>query len=279
MLLITFYLQLLFSFSPINTAIAEDLTYEDIVKIIKDKKIKSVEKLIPLLPESYRTKNTFLYKSGSLQDADITNPRAIVFGDSATLILSFNGDSHQKGFNQLEIMQWRPEKRALELRLIQFPPQGKGDVDYSKPNPTRCTKCHGEDPNWKWDEVYKWKGAYGSDGDMLPDKNHYQETLDFLSFKKNAQSNEHYKHLFKKSENPVFPYATSGNELNKEKNPDPYHQYSKHTQMPNAGLSVQIAAMAAVRASRLIQKSPLFAQIQYTLLYSLLGCQYETHGS
>jgi hypothetical protein len=44
-------------------------------------------------------------RSASIQDASDAHPRAIVFGDDARFIFTFNGEPSQRGYDAVEILQ------------------------------------------------------------------------------------------------------------------------------------------------------------------------------
>ncbi|MEQ1879057.1 MAG: hypothetical protein ABL958_20625, partial [Bdellovibrionia bacterium] len=153
------------------SASAQAFTFEDLAAIIKSGNVKSIEQLLPLLPEELRADYVLMYRSRSLQDASFENPRAIMFGKDARLVLSFNGDPSHKGFSEIEAIQYREKEARFEFREIQFGAR----VDISAANPAKCLKCHqaatrtGVDPRPNWEPYSFWPGAYGAaDGFFKP---------------------------------------------------------------------------------------------------------------
>ncbi|MBY0384495.1 hypothetical protein K2X05_04985, partial [bacterium] len=73
-----------------------------------------------LVPQEFFQNYVLMYRSRSLQDASYLMPRAIVFGRSAKFIMAFNGHEKQKGYNNLEIIQYREKTQRWEFREITF---------------------------------------------------------------------------------------------------------------------------------------------------------------
>ena len=146
----------------------KDLNFDAIVRIIQKNNIQSIDALLPLLPESYRRGYALVYKSRSLQDASPENPRAIVFGSTARLVISFNGASTQKGFNDLEVMEFDEKTAAFNLHEINFPPAGTSKpAQISQVNPNKCIACHSDPPRPIWDNYPEWPGVYGASHGIL----------------------------------------------------------------------------------------------------------------
>ena len=131
---------------------------------------------------SYFAHHTLAYHSVSLHESNFENPRAIVFGDTAEFIITFNGDPSQRGYGSIEVMEFSPT-RGYAFRAIAFlrEPQNAADlIDpdeielqtgrllISKPNPAMCTSCHGKsNPRPIWEPFALWPGVYGSADDRL----------------------------------------------------------------------------------------------------------------
>lgn len=122
--------------------------------------VTTVEGLIQVLPESLRTHYTLIFQSRSLQGASYTYPRAILFGDDATFVLSFNGDPSQRGYDAVETMQFEAASSTFLFREIRFGEPGT-PPSISDANPARCTACHGTPARPIWDTAPSWPGVYG----------------------------------------------------------------------------------------------------------------------
>lgn len=88
------------------SAQGSDFSFDSLQQLIARQSIGSVEQLVTALPEDLRSHYTLVFQSRSLQDASFANPRAILFGSHATLILAFNGDPAERGFGAIETMEF-----------------------------------------------------------------------------------------------------------------------------------------------------------------------------
>jgi hypothetical protein len=178
---------------------ASDFSYEDLVKIAQDK--NSVEEVLPLLPESFRSNYTLMHSSQSLQGSSYENPRAIMFGENAKLICSFNGDPSHRGYDSLECIQFRDKERKFDFRQIQFPTSENKltKVAFSESGRTTdgaisCSMCHTQDPRPNWEEYNVWPNAYGQNDDYLGvDRDKY------FSYVKSRDQHPRYRWLIQDS--------------------------------------------------------------------------------
>jgi hypothetical protein len=144
--------------------LADAPTFETLAGYLAEHPSSSLQALLTSLPESYRSRFTLIKTSKSLQQASPLQPRAIIFGLDAKLIMTFNGDASQSGFDDLEVMQFRDETNSFELHRISFPSRRNGlsQVKISGTNPEVCLGCHGTEPVPIWGEYDEWDGAYGN---------------------------------------------------------------------------------------------------------------------
>lgn len=151
----------------------------------------TLEQYLDTLPEAHFSHYVLMYKSRSLQEASHPNPRAILFGDDAKFIVSFNGHPHQRGFNSLEIIDFDEESRKFHFHRLNFPYRSKEDWE---PNPSVCMNCHGNPPRPLWDGYFVWPGSYGSDAGGSHIKNPFevQALADFFSAN---SSHDRYRRL------------------------------------------------------------------------------------
>lgn len=156
-----------------NVNYDDGIHYEGLVSMVQKNKIQSIDETIALLPQDFLRHYVLMYRSRSLQDASPLFPRAIVFGRSSKFILAFNGHEKQKGFNNLEIIQFREKENRWEFREITFF-KDKPPV-FSEANPKKCLECHQSplrqnvDPRPNWEPYNFWPGAYASvDGTVKP---------------------------------------------------------------------------------------------------------------
>ncbi len=256
--------------------LAPDPTFAELEILLGNPKVTSVEKFLAELPVSYRNSFTLVYKSKSIQGASPPFPRAVVFGRDGKLILTFNGDRSQKGFNNIEILHWDEALKEWELREIQFSNTAKPRV--SGPNPSHCLHCHSSAPRPYghvkpvWNNYHRWTGVYGSVDDALYnviDENalgrvlktelHFvkKEADDFKAFRNSALTHDRYKYLFEGQGHDLdFPYhQNSTSELN-----------FKLGKAPNTRLSEFLTLRTAERNVHRIFRSEIFRKYPYSLL-------------
>src|SRR5258708_32644808 len=79
---------------------AASLDFASLQGLISQRDIGSVEELIAALPASERSRYALVFEIRSLQGASFENPRAILFGPDARLILPFHDDARPRGFRR-----------------------------------------------------------------------------------------------------------------------------------------------------------------------------------
>ncbi|HSH42323.1 MAG TPA: hypothetical protein VK973_09400 [Arenicellales bacterium] len=183
---------------------------DDLRELVRDRQLDTVAEVIEHLPPEYHRNYTLAYDSQSLQGSSFDNPRAILFGRTAGLVLTFNGDPSQAHYDAIEAMQYREDSEAFELYSIEF---GDGVPRFAGPNPEVCASCHGSPPHPVWSsyeygerETSHWPGMYGSshDAPALDER----EKAAFERFRQRAASHPRYRHLkLDDPDAPWFPYA------------------------------------------------------------------------
>ena len=200
-------------------------SFSGLKSLIKNEDIQTIEQLIPHLPYEMRRNYTLMYKSLSTQGSSFENPRAILFGQDAKLILTFNGSPEQRGFDRVEVMDYDPEDSIYNFHEITFRSSQK--PIYSETNPKKCLECHSSHPKPNglrkpiWRRYEKWIGAYGSIADMVSAnptderikakdkttiKNEYRMFQDYLA---NANDHDRYKYLIRPEGSATSPYQTN----------------------------------------------------------------------
>ena len=217
-------------------------TYEDLVALIQERSLTSIEQLLPALPEDLRASYVLLHESRSLQGASFAFPRAVLFGIDARLTCAFAGDPAAPGFDSLECFQFREQDRAFDFRQIRFPTPENGldHVVFSAPNRStdgtiRCATCHGADPRPNWDDYDRWPGAYGTEDDTLED-----DAPRYADFVARRATDARYRWLVQ-GPTPTDPYM-SGDAIGIENR-------------PNLRFSDACGRMNALRATRLLARS------------------------
>jgi hypothetical protein len=155
----------------------DDFSYDLLEKLIKEGGHQSVESTLEAIKNMYPSslsKYVIMYESRSLQKASPENPRILSLAGSKEMVFSFNGHPDQRGYSQLEVMQFLPDENKFEFREITF--QAGAPAIFSEPNPAKCMNCHQadwrrqptqNDPRPNWEPYNTWPGAIGSlDGDL-----------------------------------------------------------------------------------------------------------------
>lgn len=138
---------------------------EDMMELIETENITSIEELLPALPAEFRERYLLMHRSRSLQQSSPTHPRVIMIGGDASFVLTFNGDPLHRGYENLEMMQFRPETQSFEFRELSF---RNGRARLSEANPSKCLRCHQSptrsnvDPRPNWEPYNNWPGGYGA---------------------------------------------------------------------------------------------------------------------
>jgi hypothetical protein len=141
---------------------AAESAFESMSQVIAAQHVGSVEELLAALPEDLRSHYSLVFSSRSLQDASFENPRAVLFGSNAELILTFNGDPSQHGFEAVETMEFDTHANRFIFREITFSPdKTRPAARISDPNPARCVACHDHPARPIWDVPPAWPGVYG----------------------------------------------------------------------------------------------------------------------
>jgi hypothetical protein len=199
----------------INLDLLLNLLEKDASRPEAKRKIHSIEDVLATLPESYRRGFTLAWGSRSLHQSDRKSPRVIMFGPDASFIITFNGDPAQKGFDDLEVMQYRKDKKIFEFREISFPRDHLSAPLVSKANPSKCANCHAGNAEMfglkpLWSHYPNWPGMYGAKEDqesletMVDGK---KELSDFGKFQLGKKDHPRYKYLPGEG---LFPYTDQG---------------------------------------------------------------------
>jgi cytochrome c551/c552 len=163
--------------------------------LVENKKIKSVEEFITVMPEKWKEKYTLVYSSRSIQGASYENPRVIIY--SGNTMFTFNGGESQLGGNKIEAISFNESKNKYESMEITFNPGTNAIVEH---NPKSCIQCHQTEIKPIWDSYRQWPGVYGGNDDFLF-KELMQNQVDpkekngYLTYLKNKAKNSRYSKL------------------------------------------------------------------------------------
>jgi hypothetical protein len=152
---------------PVNAA--DDLSLNDLNRLIKDKNIKSIDELVPHLKNNRRMW-TGMYHSESAQEKNATckTPRIISFGYSGKLMLGWvacKDKEDEKPYPDCEILE-AMENVNGDSKVVEYSlPGNKHKHLERKPpqaNQKHCLHCHGPAASPIFESYNAWPGAFGS---------------------------------------------------------------------------------------------------------------------
>lgn len=241
-------------------AAAGGLDFLALKQLITQQQLGSIETLLARLPAAFRAGYVLVFDSRSLQQASFSDPRAILFGDDARFILTFNGAPSQRGFDTLETMEFDADGARFVLREIEFRHSASGappEVIYSQDNPEKCTVCHGNPPRPVWDAYPSWPGIYG---EQYLRSLTQRERRELAQFSARHSTHPRYRNLFY-AERYARPETFR---------PDTREQYQGSLkEPPNSILTTLLGQQNLVTISVEIQRSERFNPYRYALLASL----------
>lgn len=243
---------------------------ESLKDLIKQKKVQSIEELLPLLPSELLSNFTLVYDSRSPFKGSITTeyPRVILFSRDTRFVLTFTGHPKKPGYDIVESINFDDNTASFQFYAYDFNnPQGKS------PHLSRqsCKRCHGQDPRPIFDSYPLWPGFYGSVLDSFPDgvntsQNEKQKFKKFLS--KQAKQGL-YKYLKFPPGSAVSPYLEP-KDLKLNENKEALTHSTKFK--PNERLGIALTALNKKRIFRQMKKSHLYESQKKAILFELLNC-------
>lgn len=253
------FLKRILLIAALTPSAAFAFSFDDLKKIVETKDLRSVADVVPFLPEEYRKSFTLMHKSRSIQRSSAEAPRAILFGNNAKMVMAFNGDANDAGFDRLEVMEFKENTEKFEFKFIYFADKDtKAEVI---DNPMNCVGCHGmiaNDLHPDWDVGLVWRGAYGSQDDSFAatqlDPNLKEEAAAYTQFLSGVSKHDRYKHLdFSK------PLDTaSKNEVENR---------------PNLRLGLLLTRLQVKRIARQLEAAPGFEGVKHKIVSQLIGCE------
>lgn len=233
---------------------AAELGFAQLQSQISQQQIHSVEGMVQLLPVSMRSHYVLVFASRSLQAAGFENPRAILYGSDAKFIVTFNGHPQQRGFESVEVAEFKPETQSFELREIRFPAGQGAPVEYSQADPPQCLSCHGSPVRTLWDSAPLWPGAYG------------ERYLQPLSA---PEKTGIARFLEQQPNNPRYRLLLDTERFGRRDLyiPDAHSRYDGNAaEPPNADFSRLLGDLNSHRIVRQLSAQPGFPEFQYALL-------------
>lgn len=235
--------------------LSEPMTFQWVKSKIESQNITSIDTLISVLPQSYRENFVLMRNSQSSQGATPERPRVLMFGNGDRAVISFNGSPEERGFNKVEMVEFKNDTNRFEFREIDFT---DGLPKFSEANPPRCLKCHQEkEPRPNWPEYPDWPGAFGKDDD-IPRREEIEQLQSFMA---NQPQLERYRHLITQNEFGIGPFAL----ISKGE--------ARHR--PNMRFTKLLARLQAKTLLRRMKSSPHFKLYRDLILLRTSGGQYK----
>ena len=242
---------LLLAGAPLRAA---ELDFAQLQSQINQQQVHNVEGLLALLPAALRSHYVLLFASRSLQSASFENPRAILYGNDAQFIVTFTGHPRQRGFEAVEIAEFKAATQSFELREIRFAAEAGAPIVFSPPNPPQCLSCHGSPARTLWDSAPLWPGAYG---ERYLQPLSAPEKLGIAKFLQQQPNNPRYRALLGAERFGLRDLYVPG----------AHSRYDGNAQEPpNADFSRLLADLNARRIIAKLAAQPAFPAFQYALL-------------
>lgn len=145
------------------------MTAAEFKELVVAKKVKTIDALLPLLPEVMKKHAVMAYDSHALNTHLVTPlaPRVIFFNEDVSLILAFTQHPGEQairaGQDRLEVISFNNRTSKYEMLDVEF---NGSDVPFTSKqpelNPSVCLKCHGSNPRPIFQDYNAWPGFYGS---------------------------------------------------------------------------------------------------------------------
>ncbi|MFM8313412.1 MAG: hypothetical protein ACKOA8_03935, partial [Deltaproteobacteria bacterium] len=226
--------------------LSEINSIQQLIQLVDDNRdLTTLEKVLHALPVPLRSSPVFIYRSESLQSASPEFPRVLLSDPSGNLVLAFNGESKQTGFDKLEALEFDEKKNRFNFYEMKFSSAGKLEV--SKPNPSECLSCHRfSDPRPNWESYDQWPGVYGSNDDRLKS----EEVEPFKNFLNLFELNPRYSALRIEPLKQVLGYSS---------------HYGRLPNEPNISFTHRLSRNNFKRLARLIMESPDYEKFKYMI--------------
>ena len=234
---------------------AESFSFSSVAKLIKDKHLKSIDELLPLLPRTLRSHFVLVYNSHSLQKASPLFPRVILYGEDAKLLLAFNGNPDRPGYSTLEAIEYDTGAKGFSFYEVHFPKPGEAQTEVSEPqkNLRSCTLCHHESLRPNWESYNVWPGVYGSH--VKEDVDLREEMSNFREFVKTGAKEGRYRFL--------------------EEMDQKFQDGLRYNHEPASEMTAQLAKWNWKRVAHIIRTSEHYKEFKYAIGGVLGRCEFS----
>jgi hypothetical protein len=238
--------------------------FRQLSRYVSECSLRSINNLVPLLPERLRSNVTFAFESQSLQKdgVDPLHPRVVMYSDDARLLLAYTGDESKPEARALEVIEFDPRARRFHPRSIEFPAPGEDGRPRILNHPSSCLRCHGDDARPIWASYPVWPGFYGEVDDILqaglPGRGleNYRQFVDEVGLKSDRYR---FLNLDRHQYLPRVGKRSAG-------------KYEDLTNRPNTQLTNLITPLLARRAARIAESTAGYGEKKYEVLLKLGSC-------
>lgn len=241
-------------------AIEPPLTAQKIMEFVSQQGVRSIDALLPSLPESHKKNVVFVHDSRSLQMATHEAPRQIMFGYDGRFLMAIGSVPDDPGSDFVEFAEFNDQTGFYEYGEISF----AGAEPHLTRNPKSCEACHGAPARPIWGSYPDWPGVYSSDSGWLKG----DEWNHFKAFYDAAQTSPRYAHL----DIEVLPQGeTSG----------VFWLKDRRYQFPNTVFSFVLGNTVTLGAETRLKRHPRYDELRWLVLAtsSAVGCERSAVGS
>lgn len=147
----------------------DDLSLEDLRRLIKEKNVKSIDELVPHLKNNRRLW-TGAFRSESIREENTSckKPRIISFSSSGELMLAWvacRENEDEKPYPDCEVLEVMENKNGKSKVIeFSFPGNQHKNLEQKAPleNQQMCLRCHGKNPSPIFESYNAWPGVFGS---------------------------------------------------------------------------------------------------------------------
>lgn len=239
--------------APLAPAAPSGMDLSALHALLRTGAVGSVEDLLARLPEAMRAQYVLVYESRSEQGASHEAPRAVLYNADATLVLTFNGEPNQSGYDRVETLGFDRRARRFQLQELRFE-RATRRVSASELNPPRCLRCHGREPRPIWDSYPSWPGVYGTRADGATP----EELAALTRFVAARPAHPRYRYLL-----------SSERWLERSSTRDALAYRGQLQLSPNADLGTKLLRLQYLAITRRLASSARFPTYQYALLAAL----------
>jgi hypothetical protein len=184
--------------------LVNDTSLSTIENLIKKNPQITPEKMLESLETSYPSffdAPALNIHSNSFHAASPESPRVLSSSQNGKLVMTFNGDPSQRGYDRFELMEYDDDAGEFHFHEILFDSQGKAQL---RKDPQECITCHSTRPPDAhfnrpiWDEYPNWPRFMDNHGvhDRRDQEGALKQLSDsYIKFREKAATHPRYRFL------------------------------------------------------------------------------------